>query len=101
MRPPNFTRAILRKPGKSMIKGFRSADLGIPDYALALRQHDDYVRTLQLCGLETLVLPAQEGYPDSVFVEDTALLTNACAIITRPGAESRRGETEGIKKVNP
>lgn len=94
-----FTRAILRKPGKSMIRGLRSSDLGLPDYELALHQHDDYVRSLQLCGLETNVLTADESHPDSVFVEDTALLTPACAIITRPGAESRRGETKSIRPV--
>ena len=94
-----FTRAILRKPGKSMIKGLRSADLGIPDYDLALRQHAGYVRALQLCGLETIVLDADERYPDSVFVEDTALLTPPCAIITLPGAETRRGEVIEMKEI--
>ncbi|MDT8400524.1 MAG: arginine deiminase family protein [Bacteroidales bacterium] len=94
-----FTRAILRKPGLSMIKGLRSTDLGSPDYELALRQHSDYARALQICGLETIVLEADENYPDSVFVEDTALLTPECAIITRPGAVSRRGETESIRSV--
>ncbi|MEE4213784.1 MAG: arginine deiminase family protein [Bacteroidales bacterium] len=94
-----FTRAILRKPGVSMIKGLRSADLGTPAYETALRQHFDYARALQLCGLETIVLEADENYPDSVFVEDTALLTPECAIICRPGAESRRGETAGIRPV--
>lgn len=94
-----FTRAILRKPGLSMIRGLRSTDLGTPDYVLALRQHSDYARALQLCGLETIVLETDENYPDSVFVEDSALLTPECAIICRPGAESRRGETESIRPV--
>ncbi|MGM0666465.1 MAG: dimethylarginine dimethylaminohydrolase family protein [Bacteroidota bacterium] len=94
-----FTRAILRKPGLSMIRGLRSTDLGTPGYELALRQHTNYARALQLCGLETIVLEADESYPDSVFVEDTALLTPECTIICRPGAESRRGETAGIKPV--
>ena len=96
---PVFTRAILRKPGKSMIKGLRSADLGIPDYDLALGQHAAYARALQLCGLETIMLDADERYPDSVFVEDTALLTSAGAIITRPGAETRRGEVVEMKEI--
>jgi dimethylargininase len=94
-----FTRAILRKPRKSMVRGLRSYDLGMPDYELALRQHADYVRALQQCGLETIVLDADERYPDSVFVEDTALLTPSCAIITRPGAETRRGEEVETKKA--
>ena len=82
-----------------MVRGLRSYDLGMPDYELALRQHADYVRALQQCGLETIVLDADERYPDSVFVEDTALLTPSCAIITRPGAETRRGEEVETKEV--
>ena len=96
-----FSKAILRKPGKSLIKGLRSSDLGLPDYDLALQQHDRYVEALQTCGLETIVLDADEKYPDSVFVEDTALLTPFCAIITRPGAKSRRGEVVEMKKIMP
>ena len=99
MHKPIFTRAILRKPGKSMIEGLSSNKLGTPDYELAQRQHSDYVSALQLCGLETIVLETDENYPDSVFVEDIALLTPASAIITRPGAVSRRGETESIRPV--
>lgn len=82
-----------------MIKGLRSSDLGIPDYDIALKQHDNYIEALRLCGLDTIVMEADERYPDSVFVEDTSLLTPFCAIITRPGAESRRGETESIRPV--
>lgn len=94
-----FSKAILRKPGKSMVYGLRSSGLGIPDYDLALKQHDSYIKALRLCGLETIVLSADERFPDSVFVEDTALLTPACAIITRPGAESRRGEVDEMKEI--
>ena len=96
---PVFTRALLRKPGKSMIKGIRSTDLGMPDYELALQQHHSYIAALRSCGLETIVLDADEKYPDSVFVEDTALLTPSCAIITRPGAETRRGEVLVMKEI--
>jgi len=82
-----------------MLNGLRSSDLGIPDYELALKQHSRYVEALRSCGLEIHVLDADESYPDSVFVEDTALLTPACAIITKPGAASRRGEEVEIKQV--
>jgi dimethylargininase len=41
-------------------------------------------------------LPADPEFPDGVFVEDPAIVLDEIAIITRPGAESRRGETEGI-----
>ncbi|HCC69821.1 MAG TPA: N(G),N(G)-dimethylarginine dimethylaminohydrolase [Bacteroidales bacterium] len=94
-----FTKAILRKPGRSLVKGLRSSDLGTPDHSLALRQHASYVEALWQCGLETIVLEADEDYPDSVFIEDVALLTPCCAVITRPGAESRRGEIYEMKKV--
>lgn len=94
-----FKRAIVRRPGKSMVGGITTAGLGKPDHGLALVQHEAYVSTLQGCGLEVIVLPADEKYPDSTFIEDTALLTPKCAIITNPGALSRRGETAEIKKV--
>ena len=94
-----FTRAIVRTPGKSMIHGLTSAGLGPPDPALALLQHDQYIKALRESGLETSVLKEDERHPDSTFVEDVALLTSDCAIVLRPGAPSRRGETAGIKKV--
>jgi dimethylargininase len=94
-----FKKAIVRRPGKSMVNGLTKAGLGVPDHGKALLQHDAYVSALKECGLEVVVLPADEHYPDSTFIEDTALLTPKCAIITNPGALSRRGESAGIKKV--
>ncbi len=94
-----FKRAIVRTPGKSLINGLTSASLGKPNYELALNQHNEYVKTLEECGLEVIVLAADEQYPDSTFVEDAALLTKNCAIITNPGAESRKGEITEIKKI--
>ena len=92
-----FTKAIIRKPCKNLVKGLTTAKLGIPDYNKAVYQHDLYVNALMKCGLEVFELPADENYPDSTFVEDVALLTPQCAIITNPGAASRRGEVEIIK----
>lgn len=94
-----FKRAIVRKPSQSIINGLTTAKLGKPDYHKTLQQHDTYVDALKKCGLEIISLPADELYPDATFVEDVALLTKTCAIITRPGAASRRGETKGIKKI--
>lgn len=94
-----FTKAIIRKPSKSMINGLTSANLGQPDYSKALQQHEAYEEALLMCGLEVITLEADENYPDATFVEDVALLTPHCAIITRPGAESRRGEIEEMKEV--
>ena len=94
-----FNRAIVRTPGHSMVNGITSANLGVPDYSLALAQHQTYVSALQDCGLTVTVLPPDENHPDSIFVEDTALLTPKCAIIMRPGASSRRGEIEKMEAI--
>jgi dimethylargininase len=94
-----FTRAIVRKPCKAMVKGLTTVNLGLPDYALACEQHQDYVAALQECGLLVTQLPALEDYPDSCFVEDIALLSKQVAIVTHPGAESRKGEVPHIAAV--
>ena len=92
-----FKKAIVRTPGRSLVQGLSTAGLGLPDYDRALVQHNEYITALEECGLDVLVLPPDENYPDSTFVEDVALLTSKCAIITNPGAPSRRGETAAIK----
>ena len=94
-----FSRAIVRTPFENLVNGITTANLGLPDYNLALIQHQGYVDALRKCGLEVIVLDANEGFPDSTFVEDTALLTPRCAVITNPGALSRKGETVDIRKV--
>ena len=93
-----FANAIVRKPGRTMIKGLTSANLGLPIYQKATKQHVAYVNALKNCGLKVLELEADENFPDSTFVEDTALLTPYCAIITHPGAATRQGEIIEIKK---
>ena len=93
-----FTNAIVRKPGKTMINGLTSANLGLPIYQKAVKQHIAYVNALKNCGLEVLELNSDENFPDSTFVEDTALLTPYCAIITHLGAATRKGEIIEIKK---
>ncbi len=94
-----FTKAIVRKPSRSFVNGITTANLGLPDYELALKQHQEYINALIKCGLKVKVLPADEEYPDSTFVEDTALLTKKCAIISNPGAPSRKGEIQEMKNV--
>ena len=88
-----FTAAITRSPSPAMIDGISTAGLGAPDYELACRQHSDYIAALKACGLTVTVLPPDPNYPDSTFVEDTAVLLPGVAVLTRPGADSRRGET--------
>jgi dimethylargininase len=66
------------------------------DYAIAVAQHGQYRRLLAALGCEVISLPPDNAFPDSVFVEDTAIVLEDLAVITRPGAESRRGETRAI-----
>ena len=92
-----FNNVIVRRPCRAVCDGITSApELGQPIYEKALQQHDTYIEALKKCGVEVTVLEADERYPDSCFVEDPALITKACAIITNPGAESRNGEKEEI-----
>lgn len=91
-----FTKAIVRPPSSSMVNGITTAELGQPNYELALIQHQDYVQALRECGLEVIELPPLKDFPDSTFVEDVALCTPECAIVTRPGASTRRGEAAEI-----
>lgn len=92
-----FKHAIVRKPCEAMVKGLSTAKLGKPDYRLALEQHQDYTAALRECGLQVIELAALADYPDSCFVEDVALITPKGAILTHPGAPSRRGEVEFIE----
>lgn len=76
-----------------MVEGITSTpELGKPHYELALKQHDDYIEALKACGAAVRILPADEAFPDSCFVEDPAVLTRECAIITNPGTPSRNKE---------
>lgn len=95
----NFTKAIVRTPSPSLIKGLTTANLGLPVYEKAIRQHGNYVKTLKRLGLEVTELEASDQFPDATFVEDVALLTPHCAIITNPGAPSRKDETKLIEPI--
>ncbi len=68
-------------------------------FAQAEEQHLAYERCLVALGCELHTLAAQPDLPDSVFVEDVAVIFDELAIITRPGAESRRGETASIAEA--
>lgn len=100
-----FTRAITRTPGSNYEDGLTTVDLGIPDYHQALREHARYIEALRQCGLTLTELPADLHFPDGTFVEDTAILLvdggaeGRAAIITRPGAVERAGETAEMKAV--
>ena len=95
-----FNNVIVRRPCRAMTEGITSGLYpGKPDYDLALIQHDAYIEALKKCGVKVTCLPADENYPDSCFVEDPAVLTEKCAVITNPGAASRNGEKISIEEA--
>ena len=65
----------------------------------AARQHGDYVRELERLGCQLQWLPPLPEHPDGVFVEDTAVLVPELAVVTRPGAGSRRGEVQSVAEA--
>ena len=69
------------------------------DVAMARSQHTAYEQTLQGLGWRVESLPEEPALADSVFVEDTAVVLDEVAVITRPGAASRRPETPSIAAV--
>lgn len=91
-----FTRGIVCIPGSNFADGLTTVDLGIPHFDQVLEQHTHYCEALRACGLELTVLDPDLRYPDSTFVEDTAILTPDAAILCRPGARSREGEVGAI-----
>lgn len=91
-----FSHAITRKPSASIAAGLRAVDIGTPDLAKMLAHHTDYITALRSTGAEVVELDALEAYPDSVFVEDTALCLPEGAVVMRPGAPSRLGEAAAM-----
>ena len=94
-----FTHAIARLPGANFDLGLTTADLGAPSYPRMLDQHQAYLQALAKLGLEIILLDDEPDYPDAYFGEDAAIVTPHVAVITRPGAPSRRGEEVTIEPV--
>jgi dimethylargininase len=69
------------------------------DVEVATRQHRDYEQALTALGCTVRRLPLEPELPDSVFVEDTAVVLPEIAVLTRPGAESRRAEVGSVAEV--
>jgi dimethylargininase len=95
----DYTHAIVRKPAASVVSGLR-ADAGPdPNYAALLAEHVAYVETLRDLGLNVEILPPEEQCPDSIFVEDPALVFAEGAIVLNMAAQSRAGESALIAPV--
>uniref|UniRef100_A0A8C3DWE3 Dimethylarginine dimethylaminohydrolase 1 n=1 Tax=Corvus moneduloides TaxID=1196302 RepID=A0A8C3DWE3_CORMO len=95
------THAVVRALPESLCRqALRSAAGPEVDFARAEREYQLYVGVLRgKLGLQVLELPADESLPDCVFVEDVAVVCEETALLTRPGAPSRRKEVEAMKRV--
>lgn len=96
MRVFDFNSAIVRAPGRSVIHGLCATPGPLPQFEALLAEHQGYVAALRAAGLDVTVLEALEQFPDSVFVEDPALVFGDAAILLRPGAPSRRDEAQEL-----
>lgn len=94
-----FTHAITRRPSASITAGLRAVDTGTPDLDRMLAHHAAYVAALRATGATVIELDPLPAYPDSVFVEDTALCLPEGAVVMRPGAPSRLGEAAEMAPV--
>src|SRR2546430_10515103 len=94
-----FTKAIVRPPGANFAEALTTVKRGAPNYPRALEQHAAYCEALEHCGLTLTLLEADERYPDSTFVEDTAVLTQQGAMLTRPRAARRTCVVEDNSEV--
>lgn len=92
-----MTIAIVREPSASLAACQLSF---VPreaiDLTLARSQHAAYTAALREAGCRVLELPAEDALPDAVFVEDVALVLDEVAVMTRPGAPSRRAEGAAV-----
>jgi dimethylargininase len=96
--PPAVHRlALVRAPAATLAKGQVTHVKRRPvKLALAERQWEAYVAALEAEGFTTLQIDADDRYPDCVFVEDTVVMLGQVAVVTSPGADSRRGEEDAV-----
>ena len=96
MRVFDFNSAIVRRPGNSVVDGLRASPGPAPVFETVVSEHQCYVTALRAAGVQVTVLDALEQFPDSIFVEDPALVFSQAAVLLRPGAPSRSGEAQEL-----
>lgn len=94
-----FDTALVRDPASTVVNGLTSQSGPRAEFPTVLQEHAAYVQALTECGLSVERLPPLEEFPDSIFVEDPALVFSDAAILLRPGAPSRLGEGEHLDDV--
>jgi dimethylargininase len=92
--------ALTREPSPRLAEGeLTYMERSAVDYDAALIQHRAYCDTLEACGVQVRVLPCLDALPDSVFVEDTAVVLDEVAVLLPLGAASRRAESAHMGDV--
>lgn len=90
------TRAVSRSIARCELTHLKRVPI---DLEKARRQHRAYEETLRAMGVHVLSLPEEPDMPDAVFVEDTAVVLDECAVLTRPGAVARRPEVASVARA--
>lgn len=96
MRVFDFNSAIVRTPGRSVVHGLRANPGPAPVFETVLAEHGAYIAALRGAGVQVTVLDSLEQFPDSIFVEDPALVFSQAAVLLRPGAPTRMEEAKEL-----
>jgi len=97
---PNRGTALVRRPGPRLAEGILTHRQRTPvDVVRARAQHEAYVAALEAAGWRTVQVEPADDHPDAVFVEDTVVVVDDLAVLTRPGAPERRGEVDGTRRA--
>jgi dimethylargininase len=90
--------ALTHLPSPYLDRGLRTHVAHVPvDYDAALRQHAAYCQMLRDCGADVMTLDINRDWPDSTFIEDTAVVLDEVAVLASMGTGARRGEVAGIE----
>lgn len=92
-----FNRAIVRQPSPAVVNGLRAGDHDGPRFEGVVREHAAYVEALRNAGLAVTILPPLPDLPDSIFVEDPALVFPEAAIRLRSATPSRAPEAAALE----
>jgi dimethylargininase len=92
----DFNSAIVRSPGRSVVNGLRANAGPAPVFDSIVAEHQAYIDALRAAGVQVTTLGPLEQFPDSIFVEDPALVFSGVAVLLRPGAPTRRAEASEL-----
>ena len=98
--PSFFRYSIVRLPCQNISAGLCEVPSEQPVYSVAVQQHKTYIQALEETGVQVIVLPPEERYPDSCFVEDTMICTPEFVVFCNSVEASRNGEVSLIKDAN-